>query len=92
MEYALGRLRCKLEYTGAGFHLMPEKFTLSELQTLYETVLGEKLDKRNFRRKVLQSNILEEAGGFRVGDGRPAKLYRRRAGIENEIKAPRLFP
>jgi 8-oxo-dGTP diphosphatase len=92
MECAVRRLRRKLEYTSSGFHLLPALFTLSELQVVYETVLGEKLDKRNFRRKILQSNIVEEAGGFRTGDGRPARLYRCRAGVQDEIKVSRLFP
>src|SRR5215469_12973507 len=46
VDYALERLRNKLEYTTAGFQLLPRKFTLSELQAVYETILGKKLDKR----------------------------------------------
>ena len=53
LAYALQRLRYKLEYTAVGFELLPEVFTLSELQTAYEIVLGEALDKRNFRRTIL---------------------------------------
>ena len=49
VRYALQRLRYKLEYTSVGFELLPNEFTLTELQTNYEIVLGEKLDKRNFR-------------------------------------------
>ena len=52
LEYALVRLRNKLEYTTVGFQLLPERFTLSELQQVYETILGRALDKRNLRRKI----------------------------------------
>lgn len=92
LDYALTRLRYKLEYSAVGFQLLPEVFTLTELQTAYETVLGEELDKRNFRRKILQAGILVDTGKTRSGDGRPARLYRYRADAEPEIKARRLFP
>ncbi len=90
--YALKRLRYKLEYTAVGFRLLPKKFTLSQLQKAYETVLGERLDKRNFRRRILQARILEETGERLSGEGRPAKLYRYRADAVAEVKARRLFP
>lgn len=92
VNYALKRLRYKLEYTAVGFRLLPETFTLSQLQRAYETILGEKLDKRNFRRRILQARVLEETGEFRTGEGRPARLYRYRADAVAEIKARRLFP
>jgi len=92
LAYALQRLRYKLEYTAVGFELLPETFTLSELQAAYEVILGEKLDKRNFRRKILSAGILEETGGYRTGEGRPAKLYRFRDDAVAEVKARRLFP
>lgn len=92
LEYALTRLRYKLEYSAVGFQLLPEVFTLTELQTAYEIVLGESLDKRNFRRKILLSNILVETGESRAGEGRPAKLYGYRDDAAPEVKARRLFP
>ncbi len=49
-DYALVRLKAKLGYTNIAFHLLPELFTLSELQQTYEHVLGHQVDKRNFRR------------------------------------------
>ena len=49
LAYAVERLRNKLEYTTVGFQLLPSKFTLGELQTIYEAILGKTLDKRNFR-------------------------------------------
>jgi 8-oxo-dGTP diphosphatase len=72
--------------------LLSDEFTLSELQSAYEIVLGEKLDKRNFRRKILSASVIERADGFRVGEGRPAQLYCYREDAVAEVKARRLFP
>jgi 8-oxo-dGTP diphosphatase len=92
LSYALRRLRYKLEYSAVGFQLLPAEFSLSELQHTYEIILGESLDKRNFRRRILQSGIIESTTRLRTGDGRPACLYRYRADAVAEIKARRLFP
>ncbi|HDQ71178.1 MAG TPA: NUDIX hydrolase [Chloroflexi bacterium] len=92
LSYALERLRYKLEYSAVGFELLPETFTLSELQAAYEIVLGEALDKRNFRRKILRADVIEETGDYRTGEGRPARLYRFRDDAVAEVKARRLFP
>lgn len=92
LAYALQRLRYKLEYTAVGFQLLPETFTLTELQTAYETILREQLDKRNFRRKVLSAGILEETDEFKSGGHRPARLYRFRREATVESTARRLFP
>lgn len=94
LNYALRRLRYKLEYTSVGFELLPNEFTLTELQTAYEIVLGEKLDKRNFRRRLLEAGVLAETSRYREGEGqgRPARLYRYRKNAVMEIKARRLFP
>lgn len=92
-QYALTRLRYKLEYTTVGFQLLPDVFTLSELQKAYEIILDEKLDKRNFRRKILAADILEDTGKMkRDGEGRPAKLYRYLDNAITEVKTRRLFP
>lgn len=93
LDYALTRLRYKLEYTSVGFQLLPDEFTLSELQHAYEIILGEALDKRNFRRKILSSGILEKTGQKKKdGEGRPAMLYRYQEDAIAEVKARRLFP
>jgi 8-oxo-dGTP diphosphatase len=92
LRYALQRLRYKLEYTAAGFQLLPETFTLTEIQKAYEIILGEPLDKRNFRRRILEGDIIEETGEMTVSRGRPAKLYRFRQDAVAEVKARRLFP
>jgi 8-oxo-dGTP diphosphatase len=90
--YALRRLRYKLEYTAVGFELLPDEFTLSSLQYTYELILGEKLDKRNFRRRILEANVIEPTNHHRIGEGRPARLYRYRPDAVAEVKARRLFP
>lgn len=76
LNYALERLRNKLEYTTVGFQLLPEKFTLTELQEVYAAILGKQLDKRNFRRKMSVLKILKPLPEYRRGGQRPAQLYR----------------
>ena len=74
---AVERLRSKLEYTHIAVHLLPEEFTLPELQRIYEIILQQPLDKSSFRRRVMQADMLEElTGRQRDGSGRPAQLYR----------------
>ncbi len=92
-SYALRRLRYKLEYSAVGFQLLPAEFTLSELQHMYEIILGETLDKRNFRRRILGSGIIEESAHVRNSDGqgRPARLYRYRPVAGAVFKARWLF-
>jgi len=76
ISYALERLKHKVNYTTICFQLVPERFTLSELQKAYEVILGQKLDKRNFRKKMLQLNILKSTDEKRIsGPQRPAQLY-----------------
>jgi 8-oxo-dGTP diphosphatase len=80
VEYAIVRLRAKLGYTNVAFALLPETFTLSELQGAYETILNRRLDKRNFRRRVIAAGILTHTNAKRRdGSHRPAALYRFRA-------------
>ncbi len=76
LRTALRRLRERIQYTALGFHLLPEAFTLTALQNVYEAVLQMDFDKRNFRRKFLSMGILEDTGTLQYGDYRPAKLYR----------------
>jgi 8-oxo-dGTP diphosphatase len=92
LAYAIQRLRYKVEYTAVAFQLLPATFTLTELQKAYEHILGEGLDKRNFRRKVLAAGVLEITPHIRSGDHRPARLYRFREDAVAEISARRLFP
>ena len=73
---ALARLKGKVRYQPIGFELLPPKFTLSQLQHLYEAVLGNELDKRNFRKKVLAMDLLDELTEWQQGvRHRAARLY-----------------
>jgi 8-oxo-dGTP diphosphatase len=74
---AVARLRGKVRYEPIGFELLPEKFTLSQLQHLYEAVLQTALDKRNFRKKILSMGLLLPLKEqLRAGAHRPAQLFR----------------
>lgn len=75
-KYALQRLQWKLEYTTVAFSLLPQKFTLTELQKVYEIILNKKFDKRNFRKKILSLGLLEKTREMKENvSHRPAKLY-----------------
>jgi 8-oxo-dGTP diphosphatase len=74
---AVNRLRGKLDYTPVGFQLLPEQFTLRQLQDVHEAVSGEPLNKDSFRRRMLASDQLEATGAHeRDVLHRPAELYR----------------
>ena len=92
LSYAITRLRYKLEYSAVGFQLLPERFTLRELQEAYEIILGEKLDKGNFRSKLRKTNVVEKSAHYRATGGRPAQLYQFKPDVVAEVKARRLFP
>jgi 8-oxo-dGTP diphosphatase len=86
LEYALNRLRGKLEYTTIAFSLLPEQFTLRELQRVYEIILHRRLDKRNFRKKILSTGILQDTGAKKMeGTHRPARLYRFNPAAEDKL-------
>jgi hypothetical protein len=72
----VARLRSKLRYSNVAYGLLPGAFTLSELQEVYEAVLGRALDKRNFRRTVGGAGMVAETDEVRRGPHRPARLYR----------------
>lgn len=75
IEYGMARLRNKLEYTDIAFSLMPEEFTLTELQQVYEVILDKELLKANFRRKI--APMVRETDRQTQDDGhRPAKFFR----------------
>ncbi|MCI0524438.1 MAG: NUDIX hydrolase [Acidobacteria bacterium] len=76
LDYAVWRLRNKIEWTTVGYELLPKKFTLSELQRVYEIILQRPVDKRNFRKKILAQGQIIELNETR-GDvaHRPARLY-----------------
>lgn len=77
LQKALSSLRNKLATRPIGFELLPEKFTFGQLQKLYETILGTSFDKRNFRRKINNMNILVELDEKQSGvPHKPARLYK----------------
>ena len=71
------RLINKLQYTDAAYSLLPPRFTMRELQQVYEAILGRELDKRNFRRRLLATDFIRQTSESRTdGRHRPARLYR----------------
>jgi 8-oxo-dGTP diphosphatase len=77
LRTATERLRAKVRYQPIGFELLPRKFSLRQLQHLYETVLGREMDKRNFRKKILSLDVLTPLDEVEKGVAhRAAKLYR----------------
>ena len=71
------RLRGKVRYAPVGFELLPPRFSLTQLQRMYEIILGQDLDKRNFRKKILAMDLLVETDEFEQGvRHRAARLYR----------------
>ena len=72
---ALERLRAKIQYTNVAYGLLPRSFTLGELQRVYEVIRGAPLDRRNFRKKILESKLLRPLARVRRGAHRPAALY-----------------
>ena len=77
IQMAYERLSAKLDYSTIAFQFMPRDFTLSELQHVYEVIVREPIDKRNFRKRILGLDLIEETGkNKRDGAHRPAKLYR----------------
>ena len=76
IKYAKERLIAKMTYTNSAFAFLDRRFTLTQLQTVYEIVFGREFDKRNFRKKFLSLNLIHETNELRRdGAHRPAKLY-----------------
>jgi 8-oxo-dGTP diphosphatase len=76
LNYAVQRLRAKASYSNIVYGLMPAQFRLSELQKMYEIIINDTLDKRNFRKRMLATGLLQETGKKDIaGAHRPAKLY-----------------
>lgn len=74
---AMKRLKAKLTYEPIGFDLLPKEFLFSELENLYCTILEKEIDRRNFRKKILSFEIVEETDHFSpIKSGRPAKLFK----------------
>lgn len=77
LKKAIERLKAKLTYEPVGFDLLPKEFLFSELENLYCTILEKEIDRRNFRKKILSFEIIEETEQFGSSkSGRPAKLFK----------------
>ncbi len=79
---AIDRLRSKVEYTSLPAFLMPELFTLKELQNAYEAVLARPLEKSSFRTRMLSTDLLEATPNYKEAANRPAQLYRLKSKID----------
>ncbi|MBS1510232.1 MAG: NUDIX hydrolase [Bacteroidetes bacterium] len=75
LDKALENLRMQLNYHPVGYNLLPEKFTMPELQKLYETILDRKLDRRNFQRKIMSTGILKRLDETKKGVAHKAPYY-----------------
>jgi 8-oxo-dGTP diphosphatase len=76
VEYAIQRLKWKMEYTNVAQYILSKKFTLRQLQDVYETILDQHIDVRNFRKKIDKIGLVKETGEKEIGvQYRPAKLY-----------------
>lgn len=76
IQVGVERLKGKLTYQPIGFDLLEKEFPFSDLEHLYTTILGKEIDRRNFRKKMLSFDILQETKKIKqVGSGRPAKLF-----------------
>ena len=76
LTYAVNRLRAKAGYSNIVYGLLPDQFRLSDLQRIYEIIIDKKLDKRNFRKRMLATGLLMETGKKDTsGAHRPAMLY-----------------
>lgn len=76
IRQARARLKNKATYSSLAFLLMPENFTLNEIQQIYELLTEQKLDKKSFRRRLLNSGLLQESGLMRASKTKSARLYR----------------
>lgn len=77
IKVAFERLNSKLHYQPIGFELLSEKFPFSDIENLYQTILNRKIDRRNFRKKLLSFKILQETDEIqKKSSGRPARLFK----------------
>jgi 8-oxo-dGTP diphosphatase len=89
LNYAVKRLRSKLAYSNVAYSLLPRLFTLSQLQDIYEVILGHEIDKRNFRKKIASLDIIEATNQKQIGGRhRPALLYKFKKRGFTELEEP----
>ncbi|MDE5492102.1 NUDIX hydrolase [Elizabethkingia meningoseptica] len=76
IDTALKRLRTKIQYQPVGFNLLNEEFPFSDLENLYKAIIGQEIDRRNFRKKIMSYGLLNETNNFKKeGSGRPGKMF-----------------
>lgn len=85
LDASVRRLQGRVFYTSLPINLLPAEFTLSELQKVYELILGKTLEKKSFRRRILDADILAETGNLKTGGARPAKRYQAKPAGEKHI-------
>ena len=89
VSFAVERVRSKANYSSMPCYLLPDTFTLADLQRVYERLLGDQFDKSSFRRKLADLDFLEPVkDAMRTGTHRPAQLYRMRSGKRPTLKTP----
>lgn len=89
LKYAIKRLRTKLGYSNVAYSLLPKLFTLSQLQEVYEVILGHSVDKRNFRKKIMSLGLIEPTAQKQTGrKHRPAQLFRFQKHGYTELEEP----
>jgi len=89
LNYAVKRMRTKLGYSNVAYSLLPKLFTLSQLQEVYEVILGHPVDKRNFRKKIMSLGIIEPTNQKLTGQKhRPALLYKFKKHSYTELEEP----
>ena len=76
LNMAVDRLSSKARYTALPVSLMPQLFTLTELQQIYEIILGQSLEKKSFRRRMIEAGAVEETNQTKIAGKRPAQLYK----------------
>lgn len=87
IDRAMRRLRAKIEYTNVAWSLLPAKFTLTDLQRVYELIWGKAADKRNFRKKMLSLGLLKKLSLMRTGlHQRPSCMYAFKSKKKVELK------
>ena len=86
LNYSVKRLKWKFEYTTVAFSMLPKKFTISQLQDIYEIVFDKEFDKRNFAKKILLLEVLKEEGIKKDVSHRPPMLYSLKKDISEIIE------
>ena len=90
VDYALERIKRRVKRRPVGFHLLGEEFTLGQLQNLYESALGKKFDRRNFRKKLFNTTLIidleSESDGRENGQKKGSKLYKFNSEAYNKMK------